>query len=138
MTPWTQDFLGFGIAFLVGVGVGQAVKWPLRGLLMTFGALALAYALVDPQGAESVGKSLAQGAVARILEAMGYPGGWAEYLFTPQWGWVLHRLVEDAMGFLGSLVQGVGQGGAAEKAVLVLLSRWDLAFGAGVIAGAKG
>lgn len=124
----------FGISFLLGVGLGRALSPPLRGLLMGAGFLLAAFAVISPEGAIALGKGVIEWAVGQVLAAMGYPPEWAGALWTPEWGRVLERIATDAI----QSVAGVPHSPQAiENLGRVLLSRLDLAFGLGVLAGLR-
>lgn len=126
----------FGLAFLLGVGVGAAVKWPLRGGLAGAGFLLIAYALLSPQGAMALGMEALQWAVGSALGALGYPPEWARYVFTPEGENVLRRLVSDAWNALYSLA---GQTDPTKYVALAqaLLTRLDIGFLMGILAGIR-
>lgn len=126
--------LGFGVAFLIGVGLGQVLKWPLKGFLMGAGFLTLVFVLVSPEGAAELGKGLARLAAGWVLEQMGYPPAWGDKLFTPEWAGVLAKVVGDIVSSLGRLE---AHGPSLERLGQALVSRWDLAFGMGVLAGIR-
>lgn len=124
----------FGISFLLGVGLGRAISLPLKGLLVGAGLLLAVYAMVSPEGAIALGKGILEWAVGHALAAMGYPREWAQALWSPEWGRVLERIATDTI----RSVMGTAQGpGALEALGRGLLSRPDLAFGLGVLAGVR-
>lgn len=126
----------FGLAFLLGMGVGEIVKWPLKGILAGAGFLLIAYALISPQGAMTLGMGAVQWAVGSGLGALGYPPEWARYVFTPEWENLLRRLVSDAWNTLYSLA---GQTDSTKYVALAhaLLTRLDIGFAMGIFAGIR-
>ena len=129
------DLLPFGITFLIGAGIGRILKWPLRGVLMSAGVLVLALILLYPGGPLALMRELGVALTAQALQLAGYPEGWARLLFTPEWARVVNYIAHD----LAARAQG---GIAADPAGLALLgrqilSRVDLAFLLGMLAGAR-
>lgn len=130
--------LSFGVAFIIGVSVGQLLKWPIRGALLFTGIAFALYAMVDSAGALAVAESLARHVVAWGLGAMGYPPAWADKLFTPEWTWVLERIVRDITAQADKLLGGTAREGLPlEQLARNLLSRWDIAFLGGALASVR-
>jgi uncharacterized membrane protein (Fun14 family) len=134
MDPIIVNLLSFGIAFLLGVGIGSLIKWPLRGALAGVGLLLLAYAVISPEGAIALGKEAVRWVAGEALAFMGYPRDWAHLLFTPEWEGVLRRVVGD---LVASVQNAPASGARIEALGRDLLGRLDLAFALGVVAGVR-
>lgn len=95
------EIAGFLLAFLVGVGLGQVLKWPLRGVLVGAGVLLLGYYLLDPAGATDLARAWLKGGAAWVLGVLGYPPAWADRLFSPEGERVVGYIAQDLLRQLG-------------------------------------
>ncbi len=79
-------------------GVGSLIKGPLQGALAGLGLVLVAYALINPNGAQLMAKEAARWAAGEALASLRYPRDWGDLLFTPGWESVLRGVVGDLVG----------------------------------------
>lgn len=132
----------FLVAFLLGMGLGQVFKWPLRGALLGVGLVLALYYFLDPAGAQDLAKAWLRAGAAWALGALGYPPAWADQLFTPEGGRVVERVAQDLFRHLLQAVDLGRSPGDALEAIGRLgqevVGRPWLGFVMGVLAGVRG
>lgn len=131
----------FLLAFVVGVGLGQVLKWPLRGVLLGVGLVLVLYFMLDPAGGQALVLAWLKAGAAWVLGSLGYPPAWADYLFTPEGGRVVGYVAQDLLRQIAhamSLDRNPAEAlNALSKLGQEVLGRPGVGFAMGLLAGVR-